>query len=256
MRISNNELSAKIPDKLVFHEPLDEVDEEVSLKLGSRLEVKDGKLNAKDATEYLQGSQAISVYKDPLKAFDASLVKLSVDTNNLTQEGNRLGVKSDGLGLVYYGSGTGVGMLQSSNLVFNNTRRQLQVDYVIGKQDFVISNKSTLPTTAYVEQLYQGGDSIDICAESFGRKIVSLRHNDSLLTDVTNTLSVNIAALVNNNSIRVNTEGKLTSGLIFQQMNNLGVRNGNETYAVSGTGCMKIVAMRESHCFQWNHTNR
>ncbi|KAI9103479.1 hypothetical protein DFS34DRAFT_367934 [Phlyctochytrium arcticum] len=126
MRISNNELSAKIPDKLVFNEPLDEVDEEVSLKIGSRLEIKDGKLNAKEATEYLKGSQAISVYKDPLEAFDASLVKLLVDTNNLTQEGNRLGVKSEGLGLVYYGGGTGVGMNQSSNLVFNNTLRQLQ----------------------------------------------------------------------------------------------------------------------------------
>ncbi|KAI9090429.1 hypothetical protein DFS34DRAFT_369318 [Phlyctochytrium arcticum] len=58
----------------------------------------------------------------------------------------------------------------------------------------------------------------------------------SLGLDSNANLSVNPSAFVNNQSIRVDANGRLTSGLIFQSVNNLGIRNNNEVFLDLHTG--------------------
>ncbi|KAI9089834.1 hypothetical protein DFS34DRAFT_689182 [Phlyctochytrium arcticum] len=77
MDIDGGELKARIPDKLVFEYPLDEIDGQVSLRIDEdTLEVDDNKLKAKiqDVSKSLKGAGAISVYRDITESIDGSLV--------------------------------------------------------------------------------------------------------------------------------------------------------------------------------------
>ncbi|KAI9101364.1 hypothetical protein DFS34DRAFT_468243 [Phlyctochytrium arcticum] len=107
--------------------------------------------------------------------------------------------------------------------------RELQVEHVKLASNLNPDNDEA-PTAEYVAQLYQGGDGIDISTVSSGGREVSIRTDASLAIDGNNNLSVNPSAFVNNQSIRVSSDGKLTSGLLFQSMNSLGLRNNNEVY--------------------------
>ncbi|KAI9103799.1 hypothetical protein DFS34DRAFT_590215 [Phlyctochytrium arcticum] len=207
--------------------------DEGALKLNideETLEIKDEKLFAKaqDATKLLKGLGALSVYRDPLESLDTSLVKLDVDHENFQQTGGKLSFRSTGMGEIPYDSGLS-SLRRSDFFKYNETLNELHVPHVVLSQNLSPSYNEAV-TSSYVDQLYQAGSGVDISAKVNSRREISVRTDASLAIDINNNLSVNPSAFVNNQSIRVSSEGKLTSGLIFQQMNNLGIRNGNEVF--------------------------
>ncbi|KAI9097340.1 hypothetical protein DFS34DRAFT_594005 [Phlyctochytrium arcticum] len=205
--------------------------EEGALKLNideDTLEVKDDKLFAKaqDATKLLKGAGAVSVYTDPLESLEGAIVKLNVDDENFQQSGGKLAFRSTGLGEIPYDSGLS-SLRRSDAFVYNETFQRLEVPHVFLSQNFSPDSDEAV-TSSYVEQLYQAGSGVDISAKINSSRDISIRTDASLAIDVNQNLSVNPSAFVNNQSIRVNSEGKLTSGLLFQSINSLGIRNGNE----------------------------
>ncbi|KAI9102767.1 hypothetical protein DFS34DRAFT_591384 [Phlyctochytrium arcticum] len=119
--VDTGRLTARITQKLVFHEPLDEIENEVHLRIDEdSLEIDDGTLKAKkqDVSNSLTGAGAISVYKDISEYLDGSLVKLDIDLNNFQQTGNKLAFRSTGLGEIPYDSGLS-GLNRTSNFTYN-----------------------------------------------------------------------------------------------------------------------------------------
>ncbi|KAI9103418.1 hypothetical protein DFS34DRAFT_671926 [Phlyctochytrium arcticum] len=202
----------------------------LDLKIGDNLELKDGKLKAKkqEASDTLKGAGAISVYKDITEFTDGSLVKLSVDHSVFQQTNNVLSIRSVGLGQVPFDNGLS-GLNRNGDFTYSETLNELHVPHVVLSHNLSPDNDEAV-TSSYVDQLYQSGSGVDILAKVNSRREISIRTDASLSRDVNQNLSVNPSAFVNNQSVRVDSNGKLTSGLLFQSMNNLGIRNGNEVY--------------------------
>ncbi|KAI9104901.1 hypothetical protein DFS34DRAFT_691113 [Phlyctochytrium arcticum] len=203
-------------------------DGHLMLKIGSNLKIRDGELNAKDVDSLLKGAGAISVYRDPLESLEGAIVKLDVDHENFQQTGTKLSFRSTGLGQIPFDNGI-AGLNRTSDFTFSETLNEPHVPHVILSQNFTPDSDEAV-TTSYVDQLYQAGSGVDISAKVNSRREISIRTDASLSIDINNNLSVNPSAFINNQSIRVNSEGKLTSGLLFQSMDSLGIRNGNEVF--------------------------
>ncbi|KAI9105873.1 hypothetical protein DFS34DRAFT_690337 [Phlyctochytrium arcticum] len=223
--IDDGKLTARIPERMSFIEPLDEVDNVVRLNIDEdSLQIDDGKLKAKkqDATTLLKGAGAISVYKDPLESLDSALVKLEVDHNNFQQTGNKLSIRSTGMGEIPYDNGI-AGLNRTSDFTYTETLNELNVGHINLSPN---SNPSDYEATTaeYVKGVYQGTGPLVIT-----NQVVELNTDATLAVDTNMNLSVNPSPLVDNSTIRIDSSGKIASGLLFQQANGLGI-NGNDVF--------------------------
>ncbi|KAI9103732.1 hypothetical protein DFS34DRAFT_297103 [Phlyctochytrium arcticum] len=173
LAVDRGELKAKIPPQRSYVLPLNEEDDIVSLQVGERLEIEDGKLTAvkQEAPDTLKGSGALSVYTDITEFSDGSLIKLSTDTNNFQQTNGKLAFRSTGLGQVPYDSGIS-GLNRSEAFVYNDTLSVLNVSSVKLASNLSPDSNHAV-TAAYVQQLYQAGSGIDISPATNGRRLRS-----------------------------------------------------------------------------------
>ncbi|KAI8994452.1 hypothetical protein BC832DRAFT_596213 [Gaertneriomyces semiglobifer] len=196
-----------------FEQPLaKDTDNVVRLNIDSPLVVKDGKLGV-DQKEMSKGIGAISVYSamdeilpgvgdwidipdlpGDMEGYigNATLVKLNV-SNDFSQMGGRLQIRSKGLNEIPYYSGLS-GFNSSNRFTYNETLSTLTAPrFEAEAVDYSITEQKQLPTAGYVHQLYQSqaGSGIDISEVTNGRKLIKVNHDEtSQLTKQTASLAV------------------------------------------------------------------
>ncbi|KAI9008008.1 hypothetical protein BC832DRAFT_538935 [Gaertneriomyces semiglobifer] len=214
-----------------FEEPLaKDTDNVVRLNIDSPLVVKDGKLGV-DQKEMSKGIGAISVYSAmdeilpgvgdwidiPDLAGDmeeyignAMFVKLNV-SNDFSQTGGRLQIRSKGLNEIPYYSGLS-GFNSSNRFTYNETLSTLTAPrFEAEAVDYNITEPRQLPTAGYVHQLYQSqaGSAIDISEVTSGRKLIKVNHDETLSINESNQLEVNVTTIADGTSVKA-MNNKLT----------------------------------------------
>ncbi|KAI8815510.1 uncharacterized protein EV422DRAFT_510530, partial [Fimicolochytrium jonesii] len=229
-------IQAIVDQSLEVAEPLSkDQDKVIHLNYGKGLKVNDeGKLET-DIDTVIIGRGAISndkgssiLLEDVLQeGFDSLADFLGDDTDvDTTVTGNKLAIRSKGMGQVPFYSALS-GFNGDSSFTYNETLNELHVPHVYVNTDFNPDNNQ-VPSTAYVEQLYQAGSGIDISGVSNGRRTIDVRTDASLAIDSSQNLSVNPSAIVDNKGVRI-VNDKIAIGLTFQPGNGgLKLENSNQ----------------------------
>lgn len=173
---------------------------------------------------------------------DSTVLRLRADTDDFTQTGGKLAMKSKGNQQIPY-YGVFHGLNTRSNFTFNDTLSTLSVPRVKLATTFSPASDEAV-TQDYVQQYIQGGSAIDVGAQSGNRRLVSVRHDASLAIDSAQNLGVNPSAIVNGSSVKVDGNGKIASGLIFQGANGLQLRSGTNNdvqLALKTQGALQMV---------------
>ncbi|KAI8816357.1 uncharacterized protein EV422DRAFT_571729 [Fimicolochytrium jonesii] len=227
--------------------PLTRQDGTLSISLGKGLEVTDENELGTNISQVVFGRGAVSSDKASSLALDdhlelgystiselldddvdadASVIRLKT-SEDFQQTNGRLAIRSAGRGWVPFHNAIS-GLNSDSGFTYNETLNELRAPHVIVNSNFSPSNNE-VPTSAYVEQLYQSdtGSPIDISGVSGCRRTVSLR-TDATLAVENQVLGVNVTPLVDNKGVRV-IDGKIGIGLTFQPGNGgLKIENQNQ----------------------------
>lgn len=182
---------------------------------------KAGSLALEDLLE--TGFESLQDFLGSETDVDSTVIRLKT-TDDFQQTGNKLAIRSKGMGQVPFYSALS-GFNSDSSFYYNETLNELHASHMYVNTDFN-PDANQVPSTSFVEQFMQSGSGIDISGVSGGRRIVSVRTDASLGVDTAQNLGVNPSAIVNGSSIKVDGNGKIASGLIFAAHNGVQLRSG------------------------------
>ena len=217
----------------------------VSLQIGKGLEQKDGQLETNfdeiikplgalgtstladiGLTEALSlGFESLAKLASDVPDAEVTILKLNC-TDDFTQEGSKLAVKSQGDGRILY---TGVldGLSSRDTLTFNETSSTLSTPHVSLTQNFDPDDLEAV-TKSYVAQYIQSeqGSGIDVLEEEGNKRLINVRYDASLQVNDSNDLGVNVGALVDGKTVRI-VDDRISNGLTFQPAFGLQIENQN-----------------------------
>ncbi|DAC81666.1 TPA_asm: fiber [Powellomyces chytrid fungus MELD virus 4] len=183
---------------------------------------------ADDVLEY--GYETISEIFGDGKDTSVKLLRLKT-LSDFTQKGilsgsKVLSIKNKGASRIPYYATISDEFETDDTFRYNSTLNELKVGHVSLNNNFNPNNDEAV-TAAYAEQLYQSetGSPIDVSALSNGWRTLGLR-TDATLAVENQVLSVNVTPLVNGSSVKIDGNGKIASGLIFQPANGVRLREG------------------------------
>ncbi|DAC81628.1 TPA_asm: fiber [Powellomyces chytrid fungus MELD virus 1] len=183
---------------------------------------------ADDFLEY--GYEAIDEIFGDGEDTEVKLLRLKT-SSDFTQKGllsgsKVLAIKNKGANRIPYYATISDEFDTDDTFRYNSTLNELHVGHVSLNTNFNPDNNEAV-TAGYAEQLYQSetGSPIDVSALSNGRRTLGLR-TDATLAVTNQVLGVNVTPLVNGSSIKIDANGKIASGLIFQPANGVRLREG------------------------------
>ncbi|KAI8903430.1 hypothetical protein DFJ77DRAFT_444267 [Powellomyces hirtus] len=176
------------------------------------------------------GYDTLADLTDEVPDTDISLIRLRT-SDDFTQKntlasfgGKALAIKSKGNNKIpFYGVFDGFNV--SSRLEYNDTLSELSVPHVELSQNFN-PNSNEAVTQSYVAQYIQSGSAIDVAPETNNRRLLNVRTDATLQVDANNNLCVNVSPLVNGSSVKIDGNGKISGGYIFQSANGIRLREG------------------------------
>ncbi|TPX52908.1 hypothetical protein PhCBS80983_g06417 [Powellomyces hirtus] len=183
---------------------------------------------ADDFLEY--GYEAIDEIFGDGEDTEVKLLRLKT-SSDFTQKGllsgsKVLAIKNKGANRIPYYATISDEFDTDDTFRYNSTLNELHVGHVSLNTNFNPDNNEAI-TAGYAEQLYQSetGSPIDVSALSNGRRTLGLR-TDATLAVENQVLCVNVSPLVNGSSVKIDGNGKIASGLIFQPANGVRLREG------------------------------
>ncbi|KAI8916688.1 hypothetical protein DFJ77DRAFT_510126 [Powellomyces hirtus] len=182
------------------------------------------------------GYDALADLTDEVPDTDITLLRLRT-SDDFTQKntlasfgGKALAIKSKGNNKIpFYGVFDGFNV--SSRLEYNDTLSELSVPHVELSQNFN-PNSNEAVTQSYVAQYIQSGSAIDVAPETNNRRLLNVRTDATLQVDANNNLCVNVSPLVNGSSVKIDGNGKISGGYIFQSANGVRLREGTNNDVV------------------------
>ncbi|DAC81691.1 TPA_asm: fiber [Powellomyces chytrid fungus MELD virus 6] len=182
------------------------------------------------------GYDALADLTDEVPDTDITLLRLRT-SDDFTQKntlasfgGKALAIKSKGNNKIpFYGVFDGFNV--SNRLEYNDTLSELSVPHVELSQNFN-PNSNEAVTQSYVAQYIQSGSTIDVAPETNNRRLLNVRTDATLQVDANNNLGVNVSPLVNGSSVKIDGNGKISGGYIFQSANGVRLREGTNNDVV------------------------
>ncbi|KAI8916983.1 hypothetical protein DFJ77DRAFT_509527 [Powellomyces hirtus] len=231
-------------------------DGSITFKYGRGLKVEEGELvsNTEDVLKPLGalhnggifdmgmdeltelGYDALADLTDEVPDTDITLLRLRT-SDDFTQKntlatfgGKALAIKSKGNHKIpFYGVFDGFNV--SSRFEYNDTLSELSVPHVELNQNFN-PNSNEAVTQSYVAQYIQSGSAIDVAPETNNKRLLNVRTDATLQVDANNNLGVNVSPLVNGSSVKIDGNGKISGGYIFQSANGVRLREGTNNDVV------------------------
>ncbi|KAI8904912.1 hypothetical protein DFJ77DRAFT_443827 [Powellomyces hirtus] len=231
-------------------------DGSITFKYGRGLKVEEGELvsNTEDVLKPLGalhnggifdmgmdeltelGYDALADLTDEVPDTDITLLRLRT-SDDFTQKntlatfgGKALAIKSQGNHKIpFYGVFDGFNV--SSRFEYNDTLSELSVPHVELNQNFN-PNSNEAVTQSYVAQYIQSGSAIDVAPETNNKRLLNVRTDATLQVDANNNLGVNVSPLVNGSSVKIDGNGKISGGYIFQSANGVRLREGTNNDVV------------------------